>query len=138
MATPFSDLYEAVRAATGNDDPVVGTEVMPDSRIDVLIRTAVPHLRGYSRVFEAASCQQNETSFVWELFPTGQPTATLKETTLTAIALVAAHRYYIGLGNRAASNELFAMISDLGVVASGEPVLGYKAPGVQPESFEVL
>jgi len=138
MATPFSELYEAVRVATGNDDPVVGAEVMPDSRIDVLIRTAVPHIQSYCGDFEAVGFQQNLVDGTWELYPLATSATELAEVSKTAISLIAAHRYYVGLGNRMASTELFAMISNLGTVAGGEPVLGYKAPGTQPESFEAL
>lgn len=136
--TPFTDLYEAIRAATGNDDPFVGAEVMPDSRIDVLIRTAVPQLQVYSRSFEMVGSQQNEVDGTWELYPKTEGSTELLEVTKTAIALVAAHRFYVGLGNKEAASELYIMISDLAVIASGEPVIGYQAPGVQPERFQVI
>lgn len=138
MATPFADLYEAVRVATGNDDPVVGAEVMPESRIDVLIRTAVPVLPSYSGSFQAISCWQNADTFAWELLSQETGVPELRDVTKTAIALVAAHRYFIGLGNKMAATELYAMISDLAVVAGGEPVMGYKALGVLPERFQVV
>jgi hypothetical protein len=137
MATPFADLYEAVRAASGNDDPVIGAEVMPDYRIDVLIRTAVPNLQAYSSSFEATGFRLGATG-TYELYPL-DPTATdLKQTTITAIALIAAHRYFVGYGNKDAAAELYAMISDLALVAGGEPVIGYKALGVIPERFQVI
>lgn len=138
MATPFNALYEAIRVATGNDDPVVGAEVMPESRCDVLIRTAIPNLLGYSKAFEAVSFSQDQTTFEWNLFPATNVTGTLLDVTLTAIALIASHRYYIGLGNRMAATETYAMISDLAMIAGGEPIVGYKALGVLPERFQEL
>ena len=122
--TPFANLYEAVRAASGNDDPVLGAEVMPDTRIDVLIRTAVPNLQAYAGVFESVGFQQNQTDYSWELLPLTPGSTGLKDVTTTALALVAAHRYYIGLGNKNAATELYSMICDLASVAGGEPVQG--------------
>jgi len=137
MATPFAALYEAVRAASGNDDPVIGAEVMPDHRIDVLIRTAVPNLQAYSGSFEATGFRRSADG-TYELYPLDSPAEDLKQTTLTAIALIAAHRYFVGCGNKAAAAELYAMISDLALVAGGEPVIGYNAEGVPPYRFQVI
>ena len=136
--TNFSDLYELVRVATGNDDPTIGSEVMPDSRCDVLIRTAAMSLPGYSPSFEAVGFQQDGTTFLWELYPILFPTADLQQVTKTAIALVAAHRYYVGLGNKIAAEEQFALINDFALVASGEPIIGYKALGVIAEKFQIV
>ena len=138
MATPFGTIYEAIRAATGNDDPVIGPEVMPDSRCDVLIRTAVPNLASYSGNFEPVSFQKTAGTELWELYSTLNSSVALADVTLTAIALVAAHRYYVGLGNKMAATETYAMISDLSLVAGGEPIVGYKALGVLPERFQVI
>jgi len=44
----------------------------------------------------------------------------------------------VGCGNKAAAAELYAMISDLALVAGGEPVIGYNAEGVPPYRFQVI
>ena len=138
MATPFGTLYEAIRVASGNEDPVIGPEVMPDSRCDVLIRTAIPVLSGYSGNFEHCGYRQNSETFVWEIFNSLLPEAELKAVTITAIATVCAHRYFVGIGNRTAVHDTFCQISNLALVAGGEPILGYKAIGVVAEQFQVL
>lgn len=138
MATSFGTLYEAIRVATGNDDPVLGAEVMPDSRCEVLVRTAASTLRAYSQSFEPVGYQQDGTTWEWQLFPTLDPTGTPAAVTLTAIAHVAAHRYFVGLGNEKAAKDVYATISDLAILAGGEPVIGYKALGDTQERFQEI
>lgn len=113
--TPFSYLYQDIRVATGNDDPDIGTEVMPDARIDVLLQTVARTIRSYSESFPELMYQSEVVApaVVAELTLSlasspALPIASLH--TLNAIAYAVAHKYYTGIGNHRAADETMGLL----------------------------
>ena len=132
--TPFSALYEAVQVATGNDDPVVGPEVMPSTRMDVLIRTGANLLPSYYTVFPTVSYVVNDDQSY--SLVTADGVSALNTLTQLAIAYVAAHRYFIGIGSDKAADAAMERIGRLAAILGGEPMFGYKEIGLIPERLQ--
>lgn len=120
MATPFSNLYEAVRVVTGNDDPVVGVEVMPAARIDVLLRTAAQLLPYYAKDFPAVSYSVTDGSY--SFYPSNTSTDSISQAVSLMLVCIAAHRYFIGIGNKQLADEIYADIASL-ILNTGDTAL---------------
>lgn len=120
MAVPFSDLYLDVRVATGNDDPDIGSEVMPDNRVDVLLKTAIRSLPSYSRDFPELDFQTNAS--VFEVILASNPTASINRYVLLGLCYAAAHRYFVGIGNKAAASDAFVTAQNFAEVYAGSPM----------------
>ena len=118
-ATSFSELYDLVRVHTGNDDPTVGAETLPDSRIDVLLKTGALTFQFYSEDLPALvlasaandpdGAPDGPTHLVVALSST--PTAALPALYQGLLACAAAHKYFVGIGNKVGIEEMTALIS---------------------------
>jgi len=97
--TLFSDLYDLVRVATGNDDPTIGPEILPDTRIDVLLTSAALTITSYSLDFPPLAVDVTTASPT--IFVSGDATeSALDPHLVTALAHIVAHKYFVGINNQ--------------------------------------
>lgn len=135
MAPPFTALYESLQVATGNDDPVVGPEVMPPARMDVLIRTGAALLPTYYSIFEKVAVVQNSDQS-YSLVSALDGVSDIKPLTQLGIAYAAAQRYFIGIGAKDAASDAYDKLGNTAAAYGGEPMFGYKEIGLIPERFQ--
>ncbi len=127
MAVMFSSLYEIVRTSTGNDDPDLGQEVMSDDRINVLLRSAVRTITSYDESLPHMDYRlnvSNPDAPFYEFFNKGDVTFSLEvahEVGL-CIAYIAAHKYYVGIGNKQGVVETMTLILNESKSYSGEAI----------------
>lgn len=103
MAVPFTALYDMVRALTGNDDLDLGSEVLPDDRLKVLLTTAVLTLPTYSAAFPKLAWDDDITNGR-QFFLAADSLAVVPDEVVQAVLHVAAHKYYLGLGAQHRAN----------------------------------
>ena len=135
MAVPFSSLYEMVRVASGNDDPDLGTEVMPDTRIDVLLRSAVRTITSYADSMSHMDYRLNNTDPTapfYEFFNFGDSTFALPVSyqMTMCLAYAAAQKFYIGIGNAAGAYEMNNLIYQEAENMAGETMLEINAGNI--------
>lgn len=107
--TLFSDLYDFIRVATGNEDPVVGAETLPNERIDVLLKTAVLTLPNYSESFPTLNFDKDASGNLFA-YSVSSPDAALDVNVIIGLVHAVAHKYFTGIGNsRNASDALSAI-----------------------------
>lgn len=95
----FSDLFDTIRAVSGNDDLDLGAEILPDTRLVTLIKTAILTLPTYSAVFPTLAYSQ-DASNNWQFYMTADPSADINPAVVQAVVHVAAHKYYSGIGHK--------------------------------------
>jgi hypothetical protein len=103
MAVAFSPLFDLVRVLTGNDDLDLGAEVLPDARVDVLLKTAVLTLPTYSSNFPVLSWNVDPTNGT-QFFLASDVSAVVPDEVVQAVLHVAAHKYFVGLGRAQKDN----------------------------------
>lgn len=98
-AIPFKNLYDLVRVVSGNDDLDLGAEILPDTRISVLLKTAVLTLPTYSSVYPQLSAELDVVNG-WQFFVTAAATDPVPDAVVQAVVHVAAHKYFSGIGHK--------------------------------------
>lgn len=120
-ATLVQDLYDFVRVATGNDDLDVGMEVLPDQRIAVLVKTAVMTITSYSDSFPALVFDSTVNPAM--VYVRGYASDPLSDPLIIALVYAAAHRYFVGIGNRQGAAECLSAIYKAAELISGHTVV---------------
>ncbi|MCK7495117.1 MAG: hypothetical protein MZW92_31515 [Comamonadaceae bacterium] len=112
-------MYEPVRALTGNDDPTLGVELLPDARIAVLLKSAkVRTLQAYSESFPAVSLVDAGSGVVG-VATTAAPTTALSTNVFNAITFAAAHKYFVSIGFRFGVNETLGLLAKTAELIAG-------------------
>lgn len=119
-ASSFSDFYDLLRVATGNEDPIVGAETLSADRIDVLLRTVALTLQGYSESFPTLTVDSVNKTLALAATPTDPLTSALT----LAVVYAAAHRYFTGIGQNAAAQESIGMVYRAAELVSGSAIVG--------------
>jgi hypothetical protein len=120
-ATTFTELFDYIRVATGNDDPVVGAEVLPNERIIVLLKTAVLTLPSYSDSFP--TLVMDLAANPQTVFAQGAPTDALTNPLLIALVSTTAHKYWVGIGNKLGATEALSAIYKAAELISGHTLV---------------
>jgi hypothetical protein len=103
--------------------------------MDVLLRTGAQLLISYGTVFEPVALVQN-LDLTWSVANGNDGVSAIAAATQLTIAYIAAHRYFIGIGDPNAAEAAFVRINALGAYYGGEPMFGYKEIGLIPERLQ--
>lgn len=116
--TLLSEMYEPVRSLTGNDDPTLGVELLPDTRLAVLIKSAIRTLRTYSESFPAVSVIDTGNG-VLGVVTVEDPTAGLTTDVFNAVTLAAAHKFFVSIGYKLGVQEILGAVAKTAELISG-------------------
>lgn len=115
--TAFSTLYDLIRVTTGNDDPDIGSDILSDTRLDTLIKTAALTLRSYCEAFPDIDTSAGDLSLASD--PGNPITSTA---IVVAIGLVAANKYFVGISHKEGMENTLSLISAQTRIYLGEPI----------------